>query len=158
MIVLNWVLALFLSFTNPLTKATTKTTAEEPPIKVIEVSACDAKVYKDNCVKNLPDGYTFLKSYTIDGKDGSRKKVDYSYIFSKGTRYILLLSNGDPKTSGLKVSIYDSNRKFLTSSYLRNKYYPAVIYECNATGIYFFSFEFENTNRFCAASVLALKR
>ncbi len=147
MIVLNLVLALFLSYTNP-----GETKIEK------EVPACDAKAYKDRCVKSLPEGYTFLKSYTIDGKGGSRKDVEYSYIFSKNTEYLVMLANSGNDTKGLKVTLYDSNRRPLATSYNKGRYYPAMIYKCHATGIYFIRFSFENTNDYCAGSVLAFKR
>lgn len=149
MVVLNLVLALFLSYTNPV-NVTSK--------PLVETVACDAKQYRDKCVKNIPEGWTFLKSYTLDGRNGARKQVEYSYIFSKNTTYLVVLANNDSRTKGLKVTLYDSNRKQLASSFVKERYYPAVAYKCNATGIYFMRFTFENPKDYCAASVLAFKR
>ena len=154
MIVLNLVLALFLSFINPTEEVSVNTENESHEITV----DCDAKPYKDKCVASLPDGYTFLKSYTIDGRNGTRKKVMYSYIFSKNTAYLVMLANGSAQTKGVKVTLKDSNRKQLASSFANGKYYPALAYKCNATGIYFLEFEFEGGSTFCAGSVLAFKR
>lgn len=146
MIVLNLILALMLSFTNPT------------PPKESAQAECDAKAYKDKCIKGLPDGFTFLKSYTIDGKAGQRKKVEYSYIFSKNTNYLVLMANSNPQTKGIVVTLYDSNRKQLATSLTKGKYYPALAYKCNATGIYFISFTFEGADNYCAGSVLGFKR
>ncbi|MDX2304270.1 MAG: hypothetical protein NW226_15810 [Microscillaceae bacterium] len=154
MIVLNLVLALFLSFINP-TEMKSVSPAKKSPITQAE---CDAKPYKDKCVASLPDGYTFLKSYTIDGQNGTRKKVMYSYIFSKNTAYLVMLANGSAQTKGVKVTLKDSNRKQLASSFANGKFYPALAYKCNATGIYFLEFEFDGATSFCAGSVLAFKR
>jgi hypothetical protein len=145
MMVLNLILAFFLSVFNP---------TEEPQ----RVNACDAKTYKDKCVRDLPDGYTFLKSYTIDGQGGTKKKVEFSYIFSKNNSYLIMLGNSSPQTKGIVVTIYDSNRKKLAASFSNGKYYPAVAYKCNATGIYYLTFTFEGTNDYCAGSVLSFRR
>lgn len=121
---------------------------------------CDSKPHMDRCTSALPDGYTFLKSYSIDGKDGSKKTIEYSYIFSKDTNYLIMLANnaGNPQVQGLKVTIYNSNRQPLAESFARGKYYPAISYKCNATGIYFIKFTFDNSPSYCAGSVLAFKR
>jgi hypothetical protein len=148
MLVLNLILSLFLSWFNPT----------EEPTQPTKVNACNAKVFKDKCIKDLPDGYTFLKSYTIDGQGGVKKKVEFSYIFSKNNNYLVMLANSNPQTKGIVVTLYDSNRKKLASSFSKEKYYPAMAYKCNATGIYYLSFTFENTNDFCAGSVLSFKR
>ncbi len=145
--VLNLILAFFLYFTP--------SSVSEMPV---DVNSCDAKPYKDKCVKNLPFSYTFLKSYSIDGKNGSKKSVEYSYIFSKNTNYLVMLANSNAQTKGLKVTLYDSNRRELATSYQNGKYYPAMGYTCRATGIYFLRFTFENTNDYCAGAVLAFKR
>lgn len=151
MIILNLVLALLLTHTNPTVKSNTVE---------VEPMACNAQAYKDLCVEKLPDGYTFLKSYTIDGKNGARKSVRYSYIFSKNTSYLIMLANTNSKSKSvnkIKVTLYDSNGKKLASSYSKGRYYPGLSYKCNATGIYFMKFQFDGSN-FCAGSVLAFKR
>lgn len=151
MIVLNLILTLFLSLTNAAT-------LQPKPTKVAE---CDAKIYKDKCIDylNLQQGYTFLKSYTIDGKAGAKKTVEFSYIFSKNTNYLITLANNNPQTKGIAVTLYDSNKKRLASSLATNgKFYPAVSYKCNATGIYRLIFTFENANDYCAGAVLGFKR
>jgi hypothetical protein len=146
MVVLNLILALFLSFLNPV---------KESPLQ----AECDAKTYKDRCIKGLPEGYTFLKSYTIDGKAGIRKKVEYSYIFSKNTNYLVMLANRDAQTKGVTVTLFDSNRRQLATSFAKGKYYPAMAYKCNATGIYYLTFNFDTAAPdYCAGSVLGFKR
>lgn len=150
MIVFNLVLALFLTFWNP-------TENESKP--KIEVFACDAKAYKDKCVEEIPEGYTFLKSYTLDGQNGARRKIQNSYIFSKNTQYLLLINNGGAnKVNGLKVTIYDSNRRKIAESYANNRFYSGVGYKCNVTGIYHFEFEYVERSNFCGAGVLTFKR
>lgn len=156
MIVLNFILALFLAFTSPNT--TEIKNSDET------VVSCDTKKFKEDCTSKIPQGYTFLKSYSVDGKEGAQKQVSYSYIFSKNTSYLMILANSHPQNKGFMVELYDSNRRKLASSYLPAsgsrpaKYYPALAYQCQATGIYHLVFKFQDTNDFCAGSVLAFKR
>ncbi len=155
MIVLNFILALFLAYTSPSTPTVNDSE---------EVVNCDTKKFKEDCTRKIPQGYTFLKSYSVDGKNGAQKQVSYSYIFSKNTSYIMILANSHPQNKGFLVELYDSNRRRLASSYLSAsagrpaKYYPALGYQCQATGIYHLVFKFEDTQDYCAGSVLAFKR
>jgi hypothetical protein len=155
MIVLNFILALFLAYTSPSTPKVSESEA---------VVTCDTKKYKEDCTSKIPQGYTFLKSYSVDGKNGDQKQVSYSYIFSKNTSYLIILANSHAQNKGFLVELYDSNRRKLASSYLTAssgraaKYYPALAYQCQATGIYHLVFKFEDTQDYCAGSVLAFKR
>lgn len=135
-------------------------------ICIIAVSAgfanaqCDAHVFMDKCNAKLSDGYTFLKQYSIDGSGSSGKKVEYSYVFSKNTFYMLTLcaEGGDPKN--MYVKLYDSQRNLLMSSYVqdKNQFLSKVAYQCSSTGIYYLSFEFQGGSGSCGGSVLAFKR
>ncbi|GAB4400247.1 MAG: hypothetical protein OHK0053_21630 [Microscillaceae bacterium] len=141
MIALNFVLALFLTLGQPA--ATPKPDA-----------FCDTSSYKDAALAKLPKGYTFLKSFGINGIQ--KPTVEYSYIFSRNSAYIITLDNGG--TDGMIVELYDSNKKFVATSYAKGKFYQALIYECKATGIYYMKFYFKDTNRRCAAGVLGFSR
>lgn len=116
---------------------------------------CDAEKFMANCQSKLADGFTFLKSYTVDGSKG---KVEHSYVFSKETTYLLSLctQEGDPKN--MYVAIYDSNRKEVFNSKAGGKPMPVVGYRSSATGIYYITFTFEGSNNTCGGSVLAFKR
>lgn len=122
---------------------------------------CDAEKFMDNCNAKLSDGYTFLKSYNIDGaKASSGKKVEYSYVFSKNTNYMLTLcaEGGNPKN--MYVTLYDSQRRPLMSSYVKDKdkFLSKVAYQCSSTGIYYLSFQFAGGSPNCGGSILAFKR
>ncbi|TAE16450.1 MAG: hypothetical protein EAZ95_07780 [Bacteroidetes bacterium] len=143
MLVLNFILAALL-FTG-----TTTTKPQE----------CDAKPYKDKALRSIPDGYTFLKSYTVDGVDGTKKEVKFSYIFTKNNNYTLNLENGIASSKGMYVVILDSNGKPQTSSFATstNKYYSQLSYKCSATGMYHITFKFTD-KPYCAGAVLSFKR
>ena len=111
---------------------------------------CESDKYTSKCMEKLADGYTFMKSYKIDGKP----KVEYSYVFSKGTNYMVTLANKDPDLKGMSLSLYDSARKLVASNKVNDKYYAAIGYTCGSTGIYYLTFTFDNPQEQCAAAVL----
>jgi hypothetical protein len=119
---------------------------------------CDSDKYAESCISALKDGYTFLKSYKVDGDGGAKNKVEYSYVFSKDATYMINICSDGPETDGIVVTLYDSNRRMVTTSYANNKYFSAVQYPCNATGIYYITFTFQNSAKHCGGSVLGFKR
>lgn len=120
-------------------------------------SGASAQCKSEDCAAKVNEGYTFLKSYQIQiPKPGDQ--VEYSYVFSKETNYMLMLCNGSA-TQNTIVTIYDSNRKMIATNYdkANNKIFPALVYRCSATGIYYMKFSFLN-NPDCSVGVLAFKK
>lgn len=123
---------------------------------------CNIKQFKDKCITALQRqrGYTFLKSYPLDGQGGVKKKIKYSYILSRGTTYILTMANRRADSRGISVTISTSSGKTLLNSYDENKkkFHSTVGFNPKVTGVYYFTFEFQKTRNYCAASVLGFKR
>ena len=114
-----------------------------------------AQCKTDECVAKVNEGYTFLKSYQIQ-KVGDQ--LEYSYVFSKETNYMLVMCNGGG-TQNIIVTLYDANRKLIATNYdkVNNKIFPAIVYKCQATGIYYMRFSFLDKPE-CCVSVLAFKK
>lgn len=128
-------------------------------IASFEASAqCSSEQLTDACIPKLQDGYTFLKSYQIDGQDGAKNKVEYSYVFTKGAQYMINICAEGQSTDGIVVTLYDSNRKKMVSSLVNGQYISAIAYPCNNTGIYYITFTFDESNKYCGGSVLGFKR
>lgn len=123
---------------------------------------CNMKQFKDKCVTALQrqKGFTFLKSYPLDGQGGVKKKIKYSYILSRGNTYLLTMANRRADAKGISVTITTSSGKTLLSSYDqgKKKFHSIVGFKPKVTGIYYFTFEFQDTRNYCAASVLGFKR
>lgn len=119
---------------------------------------CDAEALAQACVPKLQEGFTFLKTFKVDGVGGAKNKVEYSYVFSKDTQYYLnICANGDV-TDGIVVTMYDSKRQVVSTNYANGKFYPGIVYPCNATGIYYITFTFQGSSNYCGGSVLGFKR
>lgn len=121
-------------------------------------SQCNSADYSQKCISKVQDGFTFLKSFNIDSQNGNKQKVEYSYVFSKDTQYFLNVCADGNDNGGIILTIYDSNRKVASTNHINGKLFPAIIFDCKSTGIYYISYTFENSSESCGGSVLAFRR
>lgn len=119
---------------------------------------CNSENLSSQCIPKLASGFNFLKSYKIDGDGGSKEKVEYSYVFLKGTSYMINICAPTQPTDGIIVSLYDQNRNKVISSKLDNQFVSAIQYPCNATGVYYIQYTFEKPSSYCGGSALGFKR
>lgn len=119
---------------------------------------CDPESQAQACVSKMREGFTFLKTFKIDGQGGAKNKVEYSYVFSKDTQYFLNICTQGENTDGIVVTMYDSKRQVVSTNYNNGKFYPGIVYPCNATGIYYITFTFKGSTNYCGGSVLGFKR
>ncbi|UII29329.1 hypothetical protein LVD15_13130 [Fulvivirga maritima] len=119
---------------------------------------CNPEQYTDACIPKLASGFNFLKSYKIDGQGGAKTKVEYSYVFTKGTQYMINVCATGSGTDGIVVSLFDSNRNQVATSKINGQYISAIAYPCNTTGIYYIQYTFDNSTEFCGGSALGFKR
>ncbi|MFT4741054.1 MAG: hypothetical protein ACI9L9_001844 [Marivirga sp.] len=126
---------------------------------VSEVSAqCNTEKFVEACIPKLTSGFTFLKSYNIDGQNGAKSKVEYSYVFTKGATYQVQICNGGEGTDGIILTLYDSSRKAVASTKYQGSTLSALAFPCNVTGIYYITYTFEGSANYCGGSVLGFKR
>jgi hypothetical protein len=118
--------------------------------------AAKAQCVSDECVAKISEGYTFLKTYKMETIGD---EIEYSYVFSKDTNYMLVVCNKEGNGQNITVTLMDSNRKEIASSYDKksDKHYPAIVYNCKSTGIYYLRFSFKDKQE-CCVSVLAFKK
>lgn len=119
---------------------------------------CNAENLSSECIPKLAAGFNFLKSYKIDGDNGTKDKIEYSYVFLKGTQYMINICAPTQPTDGIVVSLYDANRNKVASSKFNDQYITAIAYPCNATGVYYIQYTFEKSTSYCAGSALGFKR
>lgn len=118
---------------------------------------CDADKYVNECIPKLASGFNYLKSYKIDGLQGDREKIEYSYVFTKGTQYMISLCSG-ANAGDVVVDLFDSQRNKVASSKINGKLASIISFPCKATGIYYLSYSFDQSQDFCAASALGFRR
>ncbi len=119
---------------------------------------CNPESLTENCIPKLADGFNYLKSYKINGANGAKDKIEYSYVFTKGTQYMINLCAMGEQTDGIVVNLFDSNRNKVVSSKIDGQFISAIVYPCNNTGIYYIQYTFDNSTNYCGGSALGFKR
>jgi hypothetical protein len=117
---------------------------------------CNAEGLSNQCIPKLAEGFNFLKSYKIE--KGSKDFVEYSYVFTKGTQYMINICAAGQSTDGIVVSLFDSNRNKVATSKINGQFITAIAYPCNTTGIYYIQYTFDGSTSNCGGSALGFKR
>jgi hypothetical protein len=126
-------------------------------LSVMDVLAqCNAEALSTACIPKLSAGFNFLKSYKIE--KGAKDFVEYSYVFTKGTQYMINICTAGQDTDGIVVSLFDSNRNKVASSKVGSQFISAIAYPCNTTGIYYIQYTFDGSKGYCGGSALGFKR
>ena len=116
---------------------------------------CNAETLSTQCIPKLASGFNYLKSYKVE--KGGKEYVEYSYVFTKGTQYMINICAPEQSTEGIVVTLYDSKRNKVASNKVNDQYVAAIAYPCNATGIYYIQYTFDE-NSGCGGSALGFKR
>lgn len=119
---------------------------------------CNSENLSNDCIPKLASGFNFLKSYKIDGAGGAKDKVEYSYVFTKGTQYMINICAPTPPTDGIVVTLFDSQRNKVATSKINGQFIAAIAFPCNATGIYYIQYTFDQPTTYCGGSALGFKR
>lgn len=126
-------------------------------LSILEViGQCNAENYSNQCIPKLSTGFNFLKSYKIE--KGAKDFVEYSYVFTKGTQYMINICADGQSTDGIVVSLFDSNRNKVATSKVNGQFISAIAYPCNTTGIYYIQYSFDGSTGNCGGSALGFKR
>jgi hypothetical protein len=120
------------------------------------IGQCNADNFSTQCIPKLSAGFNFLKSYKIE--KGGKDYVEYSYVFTKGTQYMINICAAGQSTDGIVVSLFDSNRNQVASSKINGQFISAIAYPCNTTGIYYIKYTFDGSTSYCGGSALGFKR
>ena len=119
---------------------------------------CDTAGKVQACVPNPSTGYTLIKSFHIDGEGGSKAKIEYSYVFTKGTKYLVNVCGAEETPDGVVVTLYDKYRNKVASNLVEGTIVPAIAYPCSATGIYYITYTFQESKEYCGGSTIGFKR
>jgi hypothetical protein len=120
------------------------------------IDQCNSESLANDCIPRLTSGFNFLKSYKVDGT--AKDKVEYSYVFTKGTQYMINLCANGTATDGIVINILDKDRNKVATSKINGQFINAISYPCNATGIYYIQYTFDEPSTHCGGSALGFKR
>ena len=117
---------------------------------------CNAEILSTQCIPKLASGFNFLKTYKVE--KGGKEYVEYSYVFTKGTQYMINICAPTQSADGIIVTLEDAERNKVASSKVNDQYISAIAYPCNKTGIYYIRYTFDETSSYCGGSALGFKR
>ena len=125
---------------------------------VASYGQCDAASKMAKCAPSPESGYTLIKSFEVDGEGGSKSKIEYSYVFTKGTKYLINVCGGEETPDGVVVTLYDKYRNKVATNFVDGQVLKAIAYPCTATGIYYITYTFQESEQYCGASTIGFKR
>lgn len=123
---------------------------------------CDNDDFMDECAVLLED-YMYVKSFDINTKSAKSKNAaitQYSYVFSKGTNYVITVCDQNKPGNKMVVSLYDRNKKLVATNVdpKTRKQYNKIIYPCQATGVYYLKYTWQANKVGCGVSILGFKK
>jgi len=120
---------------------------------------CGSDQFLDNCVSSL-DTYTFIKAFNVQLKKKKEDNVLYSYVFSKGSTYMVINCDQEIPKQRMIINLYDRNHKLIASSYdsKRRKHYSEILFPCEATGVYYIKAQFEGSKGGCGVCILGFDK
>lgn len=122
------------------------------------VPQCGSDAFLDKCAPALGN-HTFIKTFKVDIEEKG-KKPEVSYVFSKGSKYRVVICDENSEGKKLIVKLYDRNKKLIASNYLKstNKVYPSLNYTCSATGVYYVESGFKGGKNGCGVLILGFTK
>ena len=125
----------------------------------LSYAQCDSDDFLDNCASQL-DTYTFIKAFNTALKPGPGSKQEMSYVFSKGSEYILVSCDQNNKGGKMVVSLFDRTHKLVASTYSAQmkRHFPSLVFPCMATGVYYIEFKFEADKGGCGVGILGFSK
>ena len=116
---------------------------------------CQSGMTQQHCIETIGD-FVFLKKYSINGL--SNPSIEYSYVLTKGTSYLINLCSKDGYSNDMLVSIFDRQRNLISTNSIKNKLTNSIKLNCNASGIYYMRYQSRKKGKFCGESILAFRR
>ena len=119
----------------------------------------ETDVFLDKCASNLGT-YNYINSFISYAHQRKKATTEYSYIFSKGSSYMMVACTENASGGKMVISLYDRNHNLIASTYDEEtkKYYPDLLYPCSATGVYYIKATFEGTKNGCGMCILGFSK
>lgn len=123
------------------------------------MAQCGGDDFLDDCASSLGT-HTFIKAFNVETKSRKQEKVEYSYVFSKGSDYLIIVCDRKVEGKRMIVNLYDRNHQLIASSYSKKtrKHYPDLVYPCQATGVYYMETTFEGLAESCGVIILGFNK
>lgn len=123
------------------------------------MAQCEPTDFCNECIKKLGAAkFNFLKSYRVNGEDGSLQKVEYSYVLTKGSKYMINICSSAQRPDKIQFVLSDRGRMKVATNLVNGRLVNDLVFECKATGIYYFQYTFEEAGVSCAGISIGFSR
>jgi len=119
---------------------------------------CETDLFLDQCASSLGT-YNYIKSFNV--VPAKKNAVsEYSYVFSKGSKYMLIVCEQHVDKGKMVVNLFDRSHNLIASTYdkTEGKYYPNLVYSCSTTGLYYIQTTFLDTKSGCGLCILGFTK
>jgi hypothetical protein len=120
---------------------------------------CDTDIFLDECAHGLGT-YNYIKSFSIKASSHKKSNPEYSYVFSKGSTYMLIVCDQNLIGGKMILKLYDREHNLIASTFDEkdHKYYTDLRYSCEATGVYYIQASFEGSKGGCGMCILGFNK
>lgn len=118
---------------------------------------CSAMDFEKSNILRLSKNFEHKHTFTLDKVDEAKENSS-SYIFNKGTLYMMNVSNYRGEEKNIIVELYDQNGKLVATNYNKatNRFWP-LGYVCKESGVHNIKFKFIDTDNYCGICVLGVR-
>jgi hypothetical protein len=126
---------------------------------LVTFGQCSTDDYLDKCASELGT-YNYIKSFSVDVKSSKKNKSEYSYVFSKGSSYLLIGCDENVIGGKMIISLFDRNHILISCTYdeTNNKYFSKLQYSCSSTGVYYIKVTFNQAKKGCGLCIIGFNK
>jgi len=128
-------------------------------LPVSSFGQCDTDMFLDQCASSLGT-FNYIKSFNVNVNPRKKANSEFSYVFSKGSTYMLIVCDQNVIGGRMVVNLFDRDHKLIASTYdeKNNKLYSDLLYSCETTGVYFIKATFEGSKGGCGMCILGFNK
>jgi hypothetical protein len=126
---------------------------------LIASAQCDTDAIMEKCASSLGT-FNYIKSFSLTVTPRRKAKAEFSYVFSKGSTYMLIACNEYVVGGKMTVNLYDKDHNLIASTYdeATKKYYPTLLFPCSSTGVYYIRASFRDAKKGCGMCILGFNK
>jgi hypothetical protein len=110
----------------------------------------------NDCITQISPGMNFIKKYSIDTEGGLKSKIEYSYVFTRGTTYTLHICSKEEIAGKIpEICIYDSQRNKVATNKVEGNLFSAITFKCSSSGIFYLQYILEKSTPYNGESILS---
>ena len=119
---------------------------------------CNAKTFEKSNILRLSKNFSHIHTFELN-KANSKGELKETFIFNKGTLYMLNVSNFRGQEKDIIVELYNQKGELVATNYnkVTDRYWP-IGYVCKESGVHTLKFRFVGTKNYCGICVVGSKK